>query len=82
MQHILGLELPSCPKMGTSGHQHQGLSDGGLEKLMFAAFDLCSIQKCYFEIHDEGINTFLLDHFEVNLVVGRSHRVASLYCYR
>lgn len=67
--------------MGTSGHQHQDLSDGGLKKSMFATFDLCSVQKCYFEIHNQGINAFLLDNLEVNLVVGCSHRVACLYCY-
>lgn len=42
---------------------------------MFATFDPCSIQKCCFEIHDQGINTFLLDQSEANLVVGCSQMV-------
>lgn len=67
--------------MGAAGHQRQGVYDGDLEKLLFAAFCLCSLQKCYTEIRDEGINRFLPDHLKMNLVVSCSHTVASLYCY-
>lgn len=45
-------------------------------------FCLCSIAKYHFEVCDERMSKFLVNHFHVNLVVSRRHIIANLYCSR